>query len=202
MKFNGLNESIIYTGLLIAIFFNLISFIWNSIDTYIEWEIRQTGIKKLYKTATGNELMYFDGINNDLFPDNPRNLTLYYWWSIQINKLNNWENCLSDLRKNHTKLYELLNAEKTRNLFENPREVNPIINSHNDYIDKITSIQKSFEIMANVFKHGHIQDSLSNFDFRYKALSKSQNLRWILLDFCFPIFITTISIVSLLNEVY
>lgn len=202
LKFDGLNESIIYIGLLIIIFFNLITFFWSSFDTYKEWSVRQTGIKKLFNTPTGNELMHFNGLNNDLFPDNPRNTTLYYWWSTQVNRLDEWENCLNDLEKKHNALSEILNDDKTKDFFNHSRELNPIRMSHYDYTSKIDSIQKSFEIMSNAFKYNHIQDSLSNFNFRYKTLLKSQNLRWILLDFSFPIFIAAISIISLLNKLY
>ncbi|PPK60143.1 hypothetical protein B0F89_12933 [Malaciobacter marinus] len=136
-----------------------------------------------------------------MFPDNPRNATLYYWWSTQVNRLNDWENCLNDLSKKHMELYDILNNEKTTNFFEKPREINPIRISHFDYIEKIASIEKSFQTMANAFKCQHIQDSLANFDARYKMLLKSQNLRWVLLEFSFPILIATISILSLLNKV-
>ncbi len=192
LKFDGLNTNIIYIGLLVLISFSSINFIWSSIDSFQEWQVRQSGTKKFNKSY--NDIMYTDMDNSYLSPNDPRNSTLYYWWSTQAKKSSDINISINDILKNNEEIFKILNSGSDN-------EKNTYRFKFHDNFDKIDKIQKSFHILENAFNSEQIEQSLSKFDARFKTLLISQNLRWIILEFLIPIILSLVSIVFISLEI-
>lgn len=192
LKFDGLNTNIIYIGLFVLISFSSINFIWSSIDSFQEWQVRQSGTKKF--TISYNDIIYTDMDNSYLSPNDPRNSTLYYWWSTQAKKSSDINIAINDILKNNEEIFKILNSGSDN-------EVNTYRFKFHDNFEKIDKIQKSFHVLENAFNSKQIEQSLSKFDARFKTLLISQNLRWIILEFLIPIILSLVSIVFIILEI-
>jgi len=193
LKFDGLDTKIIYIGLLILISFSFINFIWSSYDAFQEWQIRQSGAKKFNKTY--NDIIYTDMDNSYLSPNDPRNSTLYYWWSTQAKKTDDVNIAINELLKNNQKILEILNSNEGR-------ELNSYRLKIYDNFEKLDEVKKSFHVLENAFNSKQIEQSLAKFNSRFKTLILSQNLRWIILDFFIPLSLSFLSIIFIILELY
>lgn len=138
--------------------------------------------------------MHTDMDNSYLSPNDPRNSTLYYWWTTQAKKSSDINISINDILKNNEEIFKILNSGSDN-------EKNTYRFKFHDNFDKIDKIQKSFHILENAFNSEQIEQSLSKFDARFKTLLISQNLRWIILEFLIPIILSLVSIVFISLEI-
>jgi len=185
LKFKGLNDKLIYIGFFIILIYNYINFIWYSKNALLEWEIRQTGMRKAFN-PTINDLMHFNGSTTDFFPDDPRNATLYYWWNQQIKHLPQIENKINSI-DNIFKLYE-------ENVHQENSDINKLNNKIFSEMDNLENIKKSLETIKNTLEVKQINESLEKFDNRFYSLLLSQNLRNIIIDFLLPFILSTVAV--------
>ena len=88
--------------------------------------------------------MYTDMDNSYLSPNDPRNSTLYYWWSTQAKKSSDINISINDILKNNEEIFKILNSGSDN-------EKNTYRFKFHDNFDKIDKIQKSFHILENAF---------------------------------------------------
>ncbi len=204
LKFNGLNENNIYIALFVIIIFNLINFFWNSYNTYNEWEIRQTGMKKFNSDYIIDYLYTKDGNNNYLSPTELRNSTLYYWWACQSSKIKDTEKLLKDLSDINNRLYDnlqIIQSNQDKEIFIHDN-VSYTASLFYENMESMRNIEKNFEIIKSAFATKNIEINLYKFDKRFKTFLYSQNLKWIILDFLFPFVLSIISIILLYCKIF
>ena len=204
LKFNGLNENNIYIALFVIIIFNLINFFWNSYNTYNEWEIRQTGMKKFNSDYIIDYLYTKDGNNNYLSPTELRNSTLYYWWACQSSKIKDTEKLLKDLSDINNRLYDnlqIIQSNQDKEIFIHDN-VSYTASLFYENMESMRNIEKNFEIIKSAFATKNIEINLYKFDKRFKTFLYSQNLKWIILDFLFPFVLSIFSIILLYCKIF
>lgn len=204
LKFDGLNENNIYIALFIIIIFNFINFFWNSYNTYNEWEIRQTGMKKFNSDSIIDYLYTKDGNNSYLSPTEPRNSTLYYWWACQSSKIKDTEKLLKDLSDINNNLYEnlqIIQTNRREELFIHDG-VSYTASLFQKNMETMSDIDENFKIIKSAFLTQNIEISLFKFDKRFKTFLYSQNLKWIILDFLFPLILSISSIILLFFKIF
>ena len=165
LKFNGLNENNIYIALFVIIIFNLINFFWNSYNTYNEWEIRQTGMKKFNSDYIIDYLYTKDGNNNYLSPTELRNSTLYYWWACQSSKIKDTEKLLKDLSDINNRLYDnlqIIQSNQDKEIFIHDN-VSYTASLFYENMESMRNIEKNFEIIKSAFATKNIEINLMYF---------------------------------------
>ncbi|MDY0192615.1 MAG: hypothetical protein RBR93_03725 [Aliarcobacter butzleri] len=203
LKFDGLNDNNVYIGLFIIILFNIINFAWNNYNTYKEWEIRQTGMKR-FNSDNKLDFMYTnDGNNNYLSSSEPRNSTLYYWWAFQSSKIKNTEELLKDLSDINNKLFDnlqIIQKNQDREIFIH-ENISYTASLFKENMESIANIEKNFEKTRIILESVNIKQGLYEFDKRFQTFLYSQNLKWIILDFLFPMIVSLISIILLFCKI-
>jgi len=188
IKFINLKDWHIQFSLGIFVIYFLIHFIWIAYESYGEWVIRTTGAKLAFSTS--NKAPSVDGD----YPDDPKNSTLYNWWSEKSKYLPAEKAKLNDALTNISRLLSDIKDYQV----ENRTSIDSRINA--DWmkaVSEISSINSSISQLVMIFESNRITESLRRFDNKYKLLIKSQNLRWIVFDIGLPIILGLISLFML-----
>ena len=196
LKFSDLSNELIYNGLLIILIYLLIHFLWRSYDTLQEWEVRVTGAKGAFKRADINDI---DEAIHPSYPSDPRNSTLYYWWATQAKKI---ASVRDDISSSQDKLLELENVihqlreDKKENLSRDT--VNISLHVH-PIKEDWHSIKNSIDAIEKTLTATQLIKSLATFDRRYKYFLRSQNFRWIIIDFALPFILASFAISKIVS---
>jgi len=203
LKFEGLNNNLIYTGFLVIIIYNFIVFLWSGYSTFEEWQVRQSGMKT-FNASAENDYFYIKDNNTYLTPTEPRNSTLYYWWITQASKTTGLNKTLENLEKTNNKIYKLLQEieSKSENKIFIDNQTSYTATHFSKSFEELAKVAKSFKVIENALNSKNIEISLGKFDKRFKTLLYSQNLKWIILDFAMPILISSFAIYILCNQIF
>ena len=194
LKFSGLSNDLIYSGLLVILVYLLIHFLWRAYDTLQEWEVRVTGTRGAFKRADHNDL---DEAIHPSYPSDPRNSTLYYWWTTQAKKIayiktniSSANDKLEEMESIVHKLREDGTVKLSRDTVNISWQVHPI---KEDW----ESIKKSILAIEKTLTADQLIESLAKFDRRYRYFLRSQNIRWFVIDFAFPIILASTAIAKM-----
>lgn len=186
LKFNGLNDSVIATVLFTITAYFLMHFIWSAADNFFEWRLRVTGTKVSFITGAT-----FGSGEKD-YPSDPRQSTLYYWWKDQARKIGSMGDQISQIKNQ----LEGLNTQLTVRSKNYPETANIAreISAARDAISKLSNaMDQSQRTIASL----RIPVSLQRFDDCFHFFLKSQNLRWLLIEFALTIVIGIYALVRL-----
>ncbi|OJA06811.1 hypothetical protein QHL1GM_16150 [Halomonas sp. QHL1] len=195
LKFTGLSSDLIYSGLVVVLFYLMAHFVWCAYETLQEWEVRVTGTKGAFKRADQEDI---DEAIHPSYPSDPRNSTLYYSWSTQAHKIS----CVrSDIESANKKILELeavvhgLREQGTKL----SRDTVNISTSVDPLKDEWQSIKRSIQAIEKTISADQVIDSMRVFDRRYKYFMKTQNIRWFVIDFIFPIVLSSVAIYKMID---
>jgi hypothetical protein len=197
LKFSGLNNELIFKGLLLLLVYMLIHFLWCSYESLQEWEVKTTGTKKAF-IPSGPYDAIDDAISHN-YPSDPRNSTLYYWWSTQASKIANIKNDIESANKKVEELEEIVHSLREGGSELSRNTVN--ISTHVDPV-KIAWIEMgaSIKVIEQALNSEQVLTSMRTFDRRYKFFLKTQNIRWLLIDFIAPITLAVLAIGKMVDQ--
>lgn len=189
LKFNGLNDIVIGTGLFVITLYLLFHFIWSAADSLVEWRLRVTGTKVTFVTAAKLASEFGD------YPRDPRQSTLYHWWKIEAGKIGNLTDQLSEIQNRlqgwSSRLTDQFQAKSDALNIDNE------ISSIKSATEAVTRLQKSVEQSLRTIESKRVPVSLERFDSWFHYFLKSQNLRWLLIELAFPVAIGIYALVRL-----
>lgn len=195
LGFDGLDNSLIFNGLLIVLIYLLIHFIWSAYDSLQEWEVRVTGTKGAFDPADPMDID--DRIHPD-YPADARNSTFYYWCTTQASKIGNLKKdldlALSKIEGIEKSIHEM-REEKYKLSHSDVNissQVQPI------KID-IESTTRRIERIEKVLESNQLIESMKTFDRRFKFFLRSQNIRWFMIDFLAPILLASSAILKMIG---
>lgn len=179
LKFKGLTDTVLTNGLIAVVAYLLIHFLWVSIDALLEWRLRVTGTKVAFVT-TGR----FSSEHGD-YPSDPRQSTLYNWWKSEAGRVGN-------LAKNASEISQKLNEwESTlKAKFSEGADAMNIVNATTQLAstrEQLARLGREVKEASDAINAARISASLKRFDRWYGLFLRSQNLRWLLVDFLTPV---------------
>lgn len=185
LKFTGLDDGLFLTVLFGTTVYLAVHFVWSSIDAFSEWLLRITGSRVAFVTGA------FFGNKHVDYPSDPRQSTLLNWWrgqalSIGIveQKINEVIALVDTTAKSVAALGEGHDTAKLKRQVENNR---------NELID----IKGKIEAIKNTLASERIPASLATFESWFSLFLRSQNLRWLLIDFLLPMVLAGFAILLL-----
>ncbi|HBC3559660.1 TPA: hypothetical protein KD093_003965 [Vibrio parahaemolyticus] len=195
LKFNGLNDALLYKGLLILILYFLVHFVWCAYESLQEWEVRVTGTKEAFLRADEMDL---DEAVKPPFPSDPRNSTFYFWWSTQAKIIGSLKEPLTAINQRVESMEAAIHEMRENGASLNRSDVN-ISSKVQPLKMDIESAVNSINRMEKVLVGNQLIVSMKTFDRRYKYFLISQNVRWFVIDFFGPIILSSVSLLCLLN---
>lgn len=190
--FEGLTPEKVLLGLTLITGFSLANFLWLSADSFVEWRLRITGTR-LTLVTTGR----FSSADGD-YPDDPRQSTLYYWWSQEAEKVGDLSSLVKGLVPELEQIKTTLAAIQTDQLpYLNGIQgaVSGLTNSVGVLTNKMDDLVKTAE--------SHRPDvSLARFDSWFSLFNRSQNLRWLLLEVGAPTVLAAYALILLGTAIY
>lgn len=179
LKFTGLTDDFVKIGLSLITIYFFVHFLWCGIDSFFEWRARVTGTKVAFVT-TGR----FAGKGAD-YPNDPRQSTLYNWWLDQAHKISNISETMNKIEYD-IKEWDATLKEKY-NKGADSINITNACSLINRAIQSINELKRSIKNVEQTLKSNRIPASLERFDNWFKLLLKSQNLRWLFIEFLLPL---------------
>ncbi len=178
LKFAGLNDGLFRNLLLGAVAYLAMHFIWCAIDSLLEWRLRITGTKVAYVT-TGT----FASEHAD-YPNDPRQSTLYNWWKKKSQSVSGINKKFEDIATT----FEDVNREIEKAKEEGETlNISVLIQSLSHIRGEIANLRSKVEDVNKTLEAERVPASLDRFDTWFKYFLKSQNTRWLLIEFLLPI---------------
>lgn len=192
LKFKGLSDTLLTDGLIAVVIYLLVHFLWASMDSLLEWRLRVTGTRVAFVTTARIASEYAD------YPSDARQSTLYNWWKDQARefgditeqlvkleaRLQEWE---TQLKSKFTEGADAMNITSA---------VVPIEKVCEDIMRLRSEIASASAAVASA----RIPFSLARFDAWFALFLRSQNLRWLLIDFLAPVLVGFYAICLLLSR--
>lgn len=179
LKFKGLNDTVLTNGLIAVVSYLLIHFLWSSFDSILEWRLRITGTKVAFVTTARLASEHGD------YPNNPRQSTLYNWWKSEARKIEKISST-SDEIDSKLRAWETTLKEKFSN-GSDALNISNATSSISQVRTDIATLKSAIEAASKTITAARIPASLERFDAWYGLFLRSQNLRWLLIDFLTPI---------------
>lgn len=187
IRFEGLNNELIFKVLFSVNTYLFLHFFWCSIDSFQEWLIRVTGTRVAHVTTAR---VAADGAD---YPNDPRQSTLYYWWKEEANKIGSLQEPVKIIDQ---KLHTWENKVKSA-LEGNDPNVSTVCMSIREVNDNIHKLIRALEKTDKTIQSQRIPASLSRFDSRYQIFLRSQNMRWLMIELGFPLILSVYALVLL-----
>jgi hypothetical protein len=175
LKFVRLSDEILTRGLIAVTLYLLLHFVWSSFDGFVEWRLRLTGTRVVFQTAA------FVSSSDGDYPTDPRQSTLYNWWKYERRSFQD-----SSLLKKMESLSSKIVQFETR--LKDPTQ--PLQDPHNTLSNLqvlVSQLKDAVESAAKNLNSDRIVVSLNRFDSWFKLFLRSQNLRWLVIEFLFPV---------------
>lgn len=189
LKFIGLEHNIFEVILLLTTIYFTLSFLWHSIDSFLEWRLRITGTRTAFVTTGKLATKQAD------YPDDPRQSTLYNWWKENNKSIEGLSERVKMIEDSIIKLEELLSVTEVASTEVNydqkiSREIREVRNN-------IASLDRKLSNRDEIIGNDRLILSLKRFDDWFKIFINSQNFRWLILDLLTPLILALSAIVLL-----
>lgn len=179
LKFKGISDTVLSNGLVVIIAYLLVHFLWAAMDSFLEWRLRITGTRVAFVT-TGR----FSSEHCD-YPSDPRQSTLYHWWLEQSKGLGSFTERMQQIDITLECWQSRMRSEFT----ESPDAMN-IANattSIGQVREQINRFHQAVTSAGKLIESPRIPESLARFDGWFEFFLRSQNLRWLVIEFLAPI---------------
>lgn len=189
LKFNNLDDELIFYGLVVLLIYQLIQFVWYSYDALQEWELRTTGTKGAFSPV--NDMNLDESIHPD-FPSDARNSTLYYWWKTQTKYIGDLQPLFNDAKEKMDQFEKRVHEATDRDSLS--RDTMNISIHVMPLKESWAEVSSSLKAIKDTLGSDQIPKSLGTFDRRFRFFLVSQNLRWILIEYAVPIILASVSL--------
>jgi hypothetical protein len=179
VQLQNVSNQVLAWGLLWSVLYPQVHFIWLAADSFQEWRVRQTGSRIAFP------------IDRPMHPDadapaDPRQSTLYSWWRGEQQK------SLGSLADVAAETETLAKAMKEAGLQLTVDQTHRLEGFQNNVYLLKEALLHNRQVMESL----HVPVSLERFDAAYGRLLKSQNLRWVLLEFGLPVLVGVAGVVA------
>lgn len=179
LKFKGLSDTILTNGLIAIVAYLLLHFLWASLDALLEWRIRVTGTRVAFVTTARLASEHGD------YPNDPRQSSLYNWWKDEARKIGNLSTHMQDIESKLNKWEAELRAKFTEGA--DAMNITNAVMSISGTREEIVRFSREVKAAAEAIEAARIPTSLKRFDSWYGLFLRSQNLRWLIIDFLAPV---------------
>lgn len=181
LKFNGLSDTILTNGLIALVAYLLLHFLWTSVDALLEWRLRITGTRVAFVTTARLADKHGD------YPSNPRQSTLYNWWKDEVRQLENFGATVQDMDKRLSELESEMKAKFSQgaDAINITNAISPVVALRGE----LAKFKRALEDVGASINGARIPASLKRFDSWFGLFLRSQNLRWLLVDFLAPVLV-------------
>ena len=184
-KFIGITDSMVTRGLIIATSYLLVHFLWYSFENLLEWRLRVTGTRLAF--VTGSRF----GSGHADYPDDPRQSTLYSWWTNNANRIGSLQTPIDELAEKvqewEAKITQFKDGKDSLNL---ANAMSTLSNTSKAIADLTRKIEHTEKTLCSL----RISTSLRHFDGWFELFLRSQNLRWLLIEMILPIGVGTTAV--------
>lgn len=181
VQLQGLSNEVIGWCLLWVVLYLWIHFVWLASDALQEWRLRQTGTR----VTTASAARW--GTSNEDSPGDPRQSTLYTWWREQAKHLGHSKKLADDARA-------VISPWIEQGL---PGEIDDQIKA------RLLTLATNIAVLDGTIKHAvtvleshRPAVSLARFDAAYRRFARSQNLRWVMIEFGLPLVVGAAGLAS------
>lgn len=185
VKFDGLTNDVVEQTLFWLILYHLIHFAWNSVVHLQHWRLRITGTRLSYTTA--GMMTSEDGD----YPDDPRQSTLYGWWSRQARKIGAIGREAESLKEKvlawEKRFEKLSSPSETANLSTTLQTLSEINRNAVNLVRKVESVDK-------ILSSCRIPVSLERFNTWFKLFQFNQIIKWFLIELFIPLALGIVAI--------
>ena len=159
-KVSGWNESLLLPALFLVTGYFFCLFCWLCFDSISEWLIRITGTRVAFITTARGANSYSD------YPNDPRQSSLYCWWSEEAEKVGNFTPVLLGLVERLNELEKEISQKAKQG--ESSLNISNACASIARTSSDIGKITRGIGSLEEVLKSNRIPASLERFDGRFK----------------------------------
>jgi len=192
LQFNGVGDDLLRRGLACVVVYLLLHFGWNAVDAFLEWRLRITGTRLAFVT-TGK----FAATHAD-YPNDPRQSTLHTWWTRESPKIGKIAE--------HVQRFEDALAPIEEQVKSHPDNVvsgldaSSMVRMLAETRNAMEGLRAQLKNTADVFSSPRPAVSLERFDRWTLLFNRSQNWRWLLIEFTLPLALGILSACLLVSS--
>jgi len=193
LRFIGLSDTVIRMTLAGIILYLLFHFLWVAWDAFLEWRLRVTGTRRSFVTGSLIESRHAD------IPVNPRQSTLYNWWWQQARSIGELGNLASNLRAAcHRWEGDIRKLIGTHPSSPDMQNLNNVLRGLSECGTQAAKLAQNVEANTKAITDERIPTSLKRFDSWFELFLRSQNLRWLVVEFVAPVALALFTLFILL----
>ncbi|MHC4337552.1 MAG: hypothetical protein ACYSTG_06330 [Planctomycetota bacterium] len=189
LKFTGLSDDLFRYLLLGAVAYLALHFLWCSVDNFLEWKLRITGTRVAFVTTGTYASEHAD------YPNDPRQSTLYNWWQGQARSIGDTDKRIDEISATFEKINKEIEGVRDKGETLN---INNVIQSLTHVRNEIVNLRGKVEEIQKTLNADRVPASLDRFDSWFRIFLKSQNIRWLLIEFGLPVSLSGYAIYLLL----
>lgn len=191
LQFGNVSDRLIREGLVCVVAYLALHFAWNAWDAFLEWRLRVTGTRLAF--VTGGK---FASENAD-YPDDPRQSTLHTWWLSQATMIGHVGVTLARARTAFDTVEKLPESVLDESSRLNLHNIMTTVSAAREPLERLS---RQVEQMNKSLSSNRPPVSLARFDDWTRLCLRSQNLRWIALEFAFPLVLACVACCLLLSS--
>lgn len=190
LKFDGLDDALFQYFLFGTILYLGIHFLWSSIDSLLEWRIRVTGTRVAFITAA-----FYAGDHSD-YPNDPRQSSLSNWWQGQARSIGDIDAKIELVNSQVTVANELIET------VGDDRDFDAVVQAVQHVRNEIVDVKGKIETIQKTLEADRIPASLDRYDKWFALFLRSQNLRWLIVEFLLPFLLAGYALLLLGSELF
>lgn len=191
-QLSGITDGIVTTAITAILTYLLFHFLWLSVDAFREWRLRITGSRVAHQTVARAASEHGD------YPNDPRQSTLYVWWLAQTRELRRVAILFDEASELISQWKHEVGASLTK---KGDIQSMHTANQQADLIDKkMEEMRRVLRKTEGIVQSNRVPVSLGRFDKWHKEFSRSQNLRWLMIDICTPVVLGLAGVILLYIE--
>ena len=179
LKFSGLTDAVLRRGLFWVLLYLVVHFLWCSFDNLLEWRLRITGTRLAFITTGRIASDYGD------YPNDPRQTSLYQWWMSEAETIARYGVAAKRIEEKLPNWDGQVQAALAAGA--NPVNVGNVTHAIGELRDNLVQIKRAVDDASKVISSHRIPVSLERFDDWFQLFLRSQNLRWLLLEWAMPL---------------
>jgi hypothetical protein len=179
-QLQNLSTAVFAWGLLWSLVYLLVHFVWLAWDALQEWRIRQSGTRVAFQTGAR-----FGSADADS-PSDPRQSSLYRWWLDQQRSLGR----ITEEMERTSRAVQVLSDKAGAPIDDRTGALLLTIQTNT------ASVGGAVKHTSTVLESHRVPVSLERFDNAFRRFAKSQNARWILLEFGTPVLVGAAGIIA------
>ena len=178
LKFEGLTNYGVDLTMFCLVSYHLIHFFWNSLTHLQQWRLRVTGTVLAHQTGSMAASELKD------YPDDPRQSTLYTWWSQQAQQFGNIGRDAQELKSKMATWEEQVKALSDPTATAN---MTTVMRSLSEIQRTAADLKREVEAATKVLSSDRIPVSLIRYDRWFMSFQWNQVVRWFAIELLMPI---------------